>query len=421
MDPGETLVMRYLSSIAANLKHAHQFLLTVFRQSMRDNILNSASGLVYSTLLAIVPAMTFLFTFFNALGVLGPLVEVLNQWFSELAGAEAGGELMTLISQYTRNATSLGVVGLISFLVTMVLLVNKAWSVINRIYRSSRNYNPVKRFAGFLTFLIVASLLLAAYVSMESALTSWYFKILDIPIGRGLSAMRTFGPTLIIALILFLLIYFVPNTKVRFNAALLGSISGMVIFTVFSKFTSLLTRMATNFSVIYGSFAAVFLFLFLCYVFWATIFFSVELAYVFQFRPEGSAILGLPQSPALQLSEGTNIMMLIGSNFRDGKGSTTTREMLDRLAIPFNRLQAFLQLLTQLGFITPTNNSYTAFIPNQPLESLKLQDLVTALYGLQTMDEVERDTAGEAVAREVEEKGITSLGALTIENLLERI
>ena len=95
--------------------------------------------------------------------------------------------------------------------------------------------------------------------------------------------------------------------------------------------------------------------------------------------------------------------------------------MLDRLAIPYNRLQAFLQLLTQLGFITATNNSYTAFIPNKPLENLKLQDLVTALYGFQTMDEVERDTAGEAVAREVEEKGIASLGTLTLENLLERI
>ena len=421
MDSGQTLAKRWLLVIASNLKHARQFLQTVFRQSIRDNILNSASGLVYSTLLAIVPALTFLFTFFNALGVLGPLVDVLNLWFVELAGAEAGSELMSMINHYTRNATSLGVVGLISFLVTMVLLVNKAWSVINKIYRSSRNSNPVKRFAGFLTFLIVASLLLAAYVSMESALTSWYFKILGIPIGRGFGALRTFGPTLIIALIIFLLIYFVPNTKVRFNAALLGSVSGMVIITVFNKFTSLLTRMATNFSVIYGSFAAVFLFLFFCYVFWATIFFSVELAYVFQFRPDGSTITGLPQSPALQLSEGTNIMMLIGSNFRDGKGPTTIKEMLDRLVIPYNRLQAFLQLLTQLGFITPTNNSYTAFIPNKPLENLRLQDLVTALYGLESMDEVERDTAGEAVAREVEVKGIASLGSLTIENLLQRI
>ena len=421
MDNDENLIKRLVQTIGRNVRYAHQFLLTVVRQSTRDNILNSASGLVYSTLMAIVPAFTFIFTFFNALGVLEPLIDVLRVWVTDLAGADAGGQLLEMITRYTRNATSLGVVGLVSFLVTMVLLVNKAWSIINRIFRSSRNYNPIKRFLGFVTFLIVSSLLLAAYMSMESTLTSWYFKIVGIPVGRGLGLYRTYGPSLIVFLILFLVTYFVPNTKVRFNAALIGSLSGMVIITVFSKFTSLVTRSATKYSVIYGSFAAVFLFLFFCYVFWATLFFSVELAYVYQFRPDGSTITGLPQSAAMQLSEGTNIMMLIGSNFRDGKGATTTREMLDRLAIPYNRLQGFLQLLSQLDFITATNNSYTAFIPKQPLESLRLQDLVTAIYGMESIDEVELETAGEAVAREVAGKGVSSLGSLTIENLLQRI
>jgi membrane protein len=176
---------------------------------------------------------------------------------------------------------------------------------------------------------------------------------------------------------------------VRFDAAFLGSLAGVLFISIFSKFTTLLTSMVTNFSVIYGSFAAVFLFLFFCYVFWATVFFSVELAYV--------------------------------HNFRDGRGATSVREMLDRLAIPYNRLQGFLALLTQLNFITPTNNSHTSFIPKQPLESLRLQDLVVGLYGLETIDEVEHDTAGEAVALQVQDRGIASLGSLTIENLLQRI
>lgn len=409
------------SVVRQNLKRLGTFFSTVFRQAMKDDILNSASGLVYSTLIAIVPALTFIFTFFKALGVLEPLVDFLSQWLGDLAGPQAGGELMLLLDQYTRNATSLGVVGLVSFLITMVLLVNKVWSAINRIYRSSRNRNPFKRFAGYVTFLIVASLLLAAYVSVHSVMASWYLDLVGVSIDRWLSALRNLAPSLIVSLILFLLIYFVPNTKVRFNAAFLGSFTGVLFIGVFSRFTTILTSMATNFSVIYGSFAAVFLFLFFCYVFWATVFFSVELAYVHQFRPDAASFIGLPQSPALQLSEGTNIMMLIGSNFRDGKGATSVREMLDRLAIPFNRLQGFLELLTELDFITHTNNSHTSFIPKQPLESLRLQDLVTGLYGFNTIDEVEHDTAGEAVALQVQDRGIASLGSLTIENLLQRI
>ncbi|MGE4453094.1 MAG: YihY/virulence factor BrkB family protein [Sphaerochaeta sp.] len=413
--------MSFKRIVQDNFRKLGAFFLAVSKQAMKDNFLNSASGLVYSTLLAIVPAATFLFTFFNAFGVMEPLVSFLSDWFTDLAGAQAGSQLMILLSQYTRNATSLGVVGLISFLITMVLLINKVWIVINRIYRSSRSRNALKRFAGYITFLIVATLLLAAYVSAQSILTSWYLDLIGITLGRWSVAVEAIAPSFIVALVIFLLIYLVPNTKVRLDSAILGSLAGLLVITIFSKLTAILTAMASNFSVIYGSFAAIFLFLFFCYVFWATVFFSVEIAYVHQFRPDPSSFRGLPQSPALQLSEGTNIMMLIGSNFRDGLGATSTREMLDRLAIPYNRLQGFLGLLTQLAFITPTNNSHTSFIPKQPLDTLRLQDLVKGLYGMESIDEVEHDTAGEAVAEQVQDRGIAALGNLTIEQLLQRI
>ncbi len=413
--------MTFLVTAQQNLKRLIDFFRLVIRQSLKDNILNSASGLVYSTLLAMVPALTFLFTFFNTFGVLEPLISFMTEWFTELAGEEAGGQLMTLLNQYTRNATSLGVVGLVSFLFTMVLLINKVWLVINKIYRSSQSRNALRRFAGYVTFLIVASLLLAAYVSLQSVLTSWYLELIGVTIGRWSSFVQLFAPSVIVVTLLFLLIYFVPNAKVSFNAAVLGSIAGLVVISIFSLFSSLLTGMASNFSVIYGSFAAVFLFLFFCYVFWATVFFSVELAYVYQFRPNEASFIGLSHSPALQLSEGTNIMMLIGNNFREGKGSTSIKELIDRLSIPHNRLLGFLDLMTQLDFITPTNNTRSSFIPKRPLDSLRLQDLVQGIYGLETLDEIEHDTAGEAVAQQVEERGIVSLGNLTIEQLLQRI
>ena len=413
--------MAFFSVVQQNIKRLIEFFRLVVRQSLKDNILNSASGLVYSTLLAIVPALTFLFTFFNTFGVLEPLITFLNDWFTELAGDQAGGQLMMLLNQFTRNATSLGVVGLVSFLITMVLLINKVWLVINKIYRSSQSRNALRRFAGYITFLIVASLLLAAYVSLQSVLTNWYLELIGVTIGRWSAVMQMFAPSIIVVLLLFLLIYFVPNAKVSLNAAILGSLAGLFVITVFGLFSSLLTTMASNFSVIYGSFAAVFLFLFFCYVFWATVFFSVELSYVYQFRPNETSFIGLPHSPALQLSEGTNIMMLIGSNFREGKGSTSIKELIDRLAIPHNRLQGFLDLMTQLEFITPTNSNRSSFIPKRPLDSLRLQELVQGLYGLETLDEIEMDTAGEAVAQQVQERGIASLGNLTIEQLLQRI
>jgi membrane protein len=40
---------------------------------------------------------------------------------------------------------------------------------------------------------------------------------------------------------------------------------------------------------------------------------------------------------------------------------------------------------------------------------------------MNTIDEVEHDTAGEAVAEQVQDRGVSALGNLTIEQLLQRI
>ena len=46
----------------------------------RDNINLLASGMVYSTLIAIVPCITFLSAFLSAFGALEPFISVLSEW-----------------------------------------------------------------------------------------------------------------------------------------------------------------------------------------------------------------------------------------------------------------------------------------------------------------------------------------------------
>ena len=413
--------MNFIGSIKKQSLAAVKIASLAFNKSLRDNVMQSASSMVYSTLMALVPAVTFVFTFFSAFGVLEPLVGLLRQWLTDLVGPEAGLQLMDLLNLYTVNATSLGVVGLISFLITMVLLINKVWIVINHLYRTARNRNSLKRLANFVTFLIVACLLVAAYISIQSVVNTWYLNLIGASVALWSKIVRVIAPILTLWGILFMLTFFVPNTKVRFSSAMVGSVSGTLFLMLFSKFLFLLSGMAARYSVIYGSLAIVFLILVLFYVFWAVVFYCIELAYVHQFRPDSQVYKGLPQSPALQLCEGVNIMMLIGSNFRNRGGSTTTKEMMDRLVIPDLHLNGFLELLMQLKFITPTNNGRTMFIPMQPLENLKVQDLANALYGLDTIELDEQDTAGAAIATQVQARGVTSLGNLTIENLLQRI
>lgn len=390
---------------------------------MVDNLFLSASGMVYTSLTALIPALTVFFTFFGALGVLDPFKKILAKSIDEIAKTNVGNEIIPYINQYTTNATSLGIVGIVSFLITMVLLINRIWAIINSIYRTSTNRNIISRFANFITFAFMSILLVAAFINFQTKFSIKYAELMNIELNTTIFVvlLRKFLPFFIVVLSLFLLIMFVPNTKVEASAAFIGSLIGSFLLNFIIYILINLSDYFIKLSVIYGSFAFVFLMLVLVYLLWAMTFFSVELAFVYQFRPDLDKNNGMQNSPAIFLSEGVNIVMLIGSNYKEGKGATSTREMNERLGIPDRWLYGYLDFLSTINFIIPTNNGKTTFIPSRPLEQLRLQDLVDGLYGLNLINSEDRDTAGEAISKQVHSDGIKSLGSLSIENLLERV
>lgn len=388
-----------------------------------DNTFLSASGMVYTSLTALIPALTVFFTFFGALGVLDPFKQFLTNIFNDIVETNIGDQIIPYLDNYTTNATSLGIVGLISFFVTMVLLINRVWAIINGIYRTSTNRNIISRFANFVTFAIMSVLLIAAFINFQTRFSTKYAELMGktLDINIFISLLKRGLPFGIMFLSIFLLIYFVPNTKVELKAAAIGSLTGTIIITIINYILVNLSNYFIKLSVIYGSFASIFIMLVLVYLGWAVIFFSAELAFVYQFRPDLDKNNGMQHSPATFLSEGVNIVMLIGSNFKEGKGATSTREMNERLGIPDKWLYGYLDFLESINFIIPTNNGNTTFIPARPLEQLRVKNLVDGLYGLELINQEDRDTAGEAISIQIHSHGISSLGALSIENLLERV
>ena len=408
--------------IKRRFKSGSQIFKVTSNHFLVDKAFIASSGLVYTTLTALIPALTVFFTFFGALGVLNPFKNIVITSINEFAKNNVGDQIVNLLTDYTQNATSLGIVGLVSFLVTMILLINRVWSVINGIYRTAMNRNIIKRFANFISFAIVSILLIAAFINVQSRLSERYVELMGLKtISDTAKIFNQFLPFFILWVAFFLLIFFVPNTKVEFAAAAVGSTVGSLIVLIANTIFFNLSSFVVNLSIIYGSFAVFFLFLVWFYMLWVIILFSVELSYVYQFRPDLEQNEGLVQAPAKFISEGINIVMLIGDNFRQGKGSTSTREMNERLAIPDKRLYGYLDYFVKLNYLVPTNNGRTSFIPARPLSDILIQTIVDGLYGLDKISYEDKDTAGEAVVIQIHGHGVTSLGKLNLENLLERI
>ncbi len=389
---------------------------------MKDRITILASGIVYTTLISLVPFVSFLVAFLALFNVLQPFYILLADLFTSIFGDEAGGQLVGMIERYSTNASGLGAFGLVSFIITSILLFNKVWSVVNQIYRSaSTQMNMVKRSIGFLTVLIVGAVLLGAYISIKSLFSTWVVQVLGWTLYNSLvlSVIQIVGPWVIAWLFLFLIIKVAPNAKVSTASASIGSIVGTIgMYLVNALFSALISRVL-NYSVIYGSFAAVFLFLLWVYMIWIVILGAVEVSYVHQYQPE-KMTLAKPVSPAEQLANGVNVMMVIGQKYRVGGGDTKIRDLTDRLLMNERQLFSVLDLLVDKKFILPTNPTRTAYVPARPLEDLKVVELVESLYG-EVYLEQNLDTIGDSIASQINAKGIRTLGNLSVANLVERV
>ena len=389
-----------------------------FRGMGRDNISMMASGMVYSTLIAIVPCLTFLIAFLSAFGVLQPFMDLIGIMFRETFGESTGSELLAYIEQFSSNAMSLGVIGLVSFIFTGILLVNKIYTVINHIFRTHASSGTVRRFTAFLTLLIMGAFMVVVVFALRSMVGDRIRNMMlgSEKTGNFLYSVLVFA---IIWVLLFLLYYAVPNTKIRFVSAAVGATTCLVSFIVVAALFRTITSMMVSYSVIYGSMASIFIALLLLYIIWFAIFFSAELVFVHQFKPDKTYILGDSETPYRQISEAVNALLLISDKYQKGAGAMSQKELIKKLAIPSNRLSKYLSDLEAAEMVLAANTQRTLFVPAKPLEQIKVSAVITALFGAMNDESIE--TIGEAVAAEFLHRGVADTSTITVENLLERV
>ena len=389
-------------------KDYFKVLVLSYTRISRDNVNILASGMVYSTLISIVPCITFLFAFLSVFGVLQTFLEMLTAFLVETLGETTGHEIAVLVETYTGNALSLGVFGIISFLITSILLINKVYTVMNRIFRTQPRSGPLKRFTTFLTLLIVAAIIIVVIISIQGRLERTIVN--SVRLNTLVLASSNFWERLIIVGVLwvgiFSLIFFLPNAKIRFSSAFVGSLTGLVAILIATGIFKRTSRL-------YGYIN--------CLEDGKIIMVSAEITYVHQFRPDKGLIKGRPESPLSQISEGVNLVLLVADKYRSGNGATTEKELVRKLAIPSSRLYGYINCLEDGKIIMAVNTQRSAFVPALPLDKIYLKEVLHVLYGSERKTREDIQTMGEAVAQEMEDKGIKGLEDISIENLMERL
>ena len=241
-------------------------------------VMAKASALTYSTLLAIVPILAVVFAIARGFGY-SKYIEV---WFRDLLASQpqAAEVIIGWVNSYlvhTQRGLFLGI-GLVFMLYTVLMLVsnieetfNEIWQVNNSrsIYRSFTNY--LAAFFLFPIFIVLTTgfsiVLTAVASSMPEALV----------LGSLVRFLLDLLPYILLSFLFFGLYVSMPNTHVEWRCAIVpGIIAGVGIqwlqlFYVHSQIW------VTGYNAIYGSFAALPLFMLWVQISWTICLFGAEL------------------------------------------------------------------------------------------------------------------------------------------------
>lgn len=342
-----------------------------------------AMGLVYTTLISLVPLLAVSFSVLKGFGVHNQLEPALISLLEPLGekGLELSEKIISFVDHV--NVGVLGSVGLIVLVYSVLTLVKKIESAFNYTWRITVSRSIIQRFSNYFSVILLGPLLLftAAGITASFNSSSVVDKISSIePFGTILLLIGEATP-FILTIISFTFMYIlIPNTKVKFKSALYGAITATILWKIAgSIFTGFIVN-STNYTAIYSGFAILIIFMIWIYVNWLIVLIGASVSYYHQ-NPDcisnQSQIIRL--SCRLREKLALTVMQLIASSFHHNETAWTTKTLAKKTSISEQALTLILSSLTANKLLTTTGKNEQQFLPSQSLENITLDMILNAV------------------------------------------
>ncbi|PRD39582.1 UNVERIFIED_CONTAM: UPF0761 membrane protein [Trichonephila clavipes] len=265
-------------SFGQRLRNGIHVLRLTVQHFLRDDCRQHAAALTYTTLFAVVPVMTVVFTLLAAIPSLQHVSGEIQNFIFENLVPSAGTAVQTHIAEFSQKASQLTVVGIIVLFVTAIMMLMTIERAFNDIWQVRA---PRGGFISFLRYWAVISLgplLLGAGFLLSSYLMSLrvFSDTADLvgAVAPGLGLV----PMLFTALGFTLLYTTVPNCRVPLRAGLISGFVAAGLFELAKRAFGLFVSGFSSYELVYGAFAAFPVFLLWIFLSWLIILFGVELS-----------------------------------------------------------------------------------------------------------------------------------------------
>ena len=260
----------------------HKLSLTI-RFFTAKRVMAQASALTYSTLLAFVPIVAVIFAIARGFGY-NKYIEI---WFRDALSSQphAAEAIIGFVNSYlvhTQSGIFLGI-GLIFMLYTVLMLMNNVEETFNHIWQLSNSRPIFRSFANYLAMFFLFPILLVISIGLSFYMTAFAEKMSGFEyLGPVVKYLIGLSPYILLSLIFIGLYIYMPNTRVRPSCAIIPGILagvGMQILQIAYIHSQI---WVTGYNAIYGSFAALPLFMLWVQMSWTICLFGAQLTYTNQ-------------------------------------------------------------------------------------------------------------------------------------------
>lgn len=342
--------------------------------------MDMGAALTFYTLVSIVPVLALAFAVVKGFGLAESLVQNL---YSLLPQMPEVVDYMVSFANNTLARTNGGVMATIGLLTLLWAVVNLFESIeanFNKIWEVKSSRNLVRKYSDYITVVIIAPLLWIVATSVGTYTRDmlgiegvWWLNM----------ASKLFSMILVWAM--FAIIYIVlPNTKVRLRAAIMAGVFAGTGFYLFQTLFIFLMKWMTSYSAIYGSFAALPLFLLWMQYSWKILLMGCELSFALQNEKRYDEERELPVISHDDTQKFIiAIVCHIARSFVRGEGAVPLIAVRERLGIPSRIASKLILILVDAGILNEVKceqKDYdVAYAPAKDVNSLRVCDILEAV------------------------------------------
>lgn len=364
-----------------------------------------SSALTFTILLSLVPVLAMSTAVLKGLGGDNHLKQAAYSYIATLEGHSSAsqdfgesGEILSadadasltghlrsaarLIFDYVErtNFATLGSLGILGLFLSVLLVLNHIEVAMNIIWHVRESRSFLRKISDYLTLLVLMPLSINIGFAASAFLKNptLFAKIEDlIPLFWLQTLVLKLVPVFFIALTLYVIYLFFPNTRVRTLPAMAGALLAAILWFGIQNIYISLQIGVSRYNAIYGSFATLPLFLIWVYFIWIFILFGAQFAFACQ-NLNNYRIISATGTPAQKLNGAFAIIAEVYKGFEHESAPSLATLEAQLSEYPADLLRATVSQLLKAGLLH-VSTATGQILPAAPAENITPARLIALI------------------------------------------